>query len=557
MLGLAKKISLYFHTIRYLKLRQIYWRLFYKLFRRSPPKKIRQCLAVPLARFADPIFKLPVLVGPEKFNIHNVAASLSEINWSGDEMPLLWRYHQHYFDDLTSDNWDRRKQWHVALLTSWLEKVTDSRDIGWDPYPTSMRIVNWCKYIMFGEELSSGARDSLCTQAEHLSRRLEHHLLGNHLFANAKALYFAGSIFDGQHAERWLSISRKIIDGELAEQILPDGGHFERSPMYHSSFLEDVLDLINIARCYGRDDDAGRWRQFVGPMLTYLKSMSHRNGAISFFNDSCLEQAPSLIDLIEYGARLDILPLRNRCAESDSELRCVVLKHSGYARIDSADASAILDIGEVGPDYLPGHAHADTLSFELSIFGELVFVNSGTSVYGDSEERERQRGTAAHNTICVSNLNSSEVWSGFRVARRARPYDFVMEYSDNLITISCSHDGYEKLLKPPVTHNRTWQWRRDAVTIIDHLKSPGSYGALGTARFHLHPSITIKDLRHNTVVCALRSGHEIRVQTSQQMQIIPSTYHPRFGVSVENRCILFSMSAASQAETVVSWAQKT
>ena len=80
----------------------------------------------------------------------------------------------------------------------------------------------------------------------------------------------------------------------------------------------------------------------------------------------------------------------------------------------------VCDVAPIGPDHLPAHAHADTLSFELSFKGRRVFVNSGTSEYGLSAERQRQRGTAAHNTLVLDEENSSEVWAGFRVARRAR-----------------------------------------------------------------------------------------------------------------------------------------
>ena len=65
------------------------------------------------------------------------------------------------------------------------------------------------------------------------------------------------------------------------------------------------------------------------------------------------------------------------------------------------DAVAIGDIGNVGPDYIPGHAHADTLSFEMSVFDMRFIVNSGTSVYGLGAERLRQRGTAAHSTVVI------------------------------------------------------------------------------------------------------------------------------------------------------------
>ena len=87
----------------------------------------------------------------------------------------------------------------------------------------------------------------------------------------------------------------------------------------------------------------------------------------------------------------------------------------------------LIDVAKIGPDYLPGHAHADTLSFELSLYGKRLLVNSGISRYGTSLIRQFERSTEAHNTVAIDNKNSSEVWSGFRVARRAYPLDLKIE----------------------------------------------------------------------------------------------------------------------------------
>ena len=67
-----------------------------------------------------------------------------------------------------------------------------------------------------------------------------------------KALVFAGLFFNGKESNRWYQIGQKIIDKELLEQVLNDGGNFELSPMYHSIFLEDLLDLVNIHHIYDK-----------------------------------------------------------------------------------------------------------------------------------------------------------------------------------------------------------------------------------------------------------------------------------------------------------------
>lgn len=243
--------------------------------------------------------------------------------------------------------------------------------------------------------------------------------MGNHLFVNAKALVFSGLFFDGPEAQRWLTHGLEILAREVPEQILPDGGHFERSPLYHALALEDMLDLANVAQTFS---DAltppqkalfSEWRARIPEMIHWLNTLSHPDGGISFFNDASFGIGPETTALCDYAGRLDI-PLKPATAA------LTYLPDSGYARLELGTALVLTDIAAIGPDYLPAHAHADTLSFEMSLNQDRIIVNSGTSVYGTSKERIRQRGTLAHSTLCLSNENSSEVWGGFRVGRRAK-----------------------------------------------------------------------------------------------------------------------------------------
>ena len=111
--------------------------------------------------------------------------------------------------------------------------------------------------------------------------------------------------------------------------------------------------------------------------------MTHPDGQVGFFNDSANGIAASFSQLDEYADRLGLkLPY-----STDPQL--VNLSDSGFVQVTQGPAFALLDVGEIGPDYLPGHAHADTLSFELSLFGQRCIVNSGISQYGDGAERHR------------------------------------------------------------------------------------------------------------------------------------------------------------------------
>ncbi len=283
-----------------------------------------------------------------------------------------------------------RTLWHRALVARWVLENPPGRGSGWEPYPTSLRIVNWVKWALAGNALEEVARQSLAVQTRFLRERLETHLLGNHLWANAKALVFAGAFFDGAEAEAWRVKGLGLLRRELEEQILPDGGHFERSPMYHAIVLEDVLDLLQLARVYpGRftDEHVAAWREIVPRMHRWLRVMTHPDGGISFFNDAAFDIAPALAALTEYAAALgvacDLAPL------ADIE----ALTGSGYVRLQFGPAVMIADVGEIGPDHLPGHAHADTLSCELSLRGRRVLVNAGTSTYKVTASGRARRAT--------------------------------------------------------------------------------------------------------------------------------------------------------------------
>ena len=91
----------------------------------------------------------------------------------------------------------------------------------------------------------------------------------------------------------------------------------------------------------------------------------------------------------------------------------LTLQDSGYIRYESNGLVLIIDVAEVCPSYLPAHAHADTLSYEFSYKNQRIIVNSGTSQYDRSEQRNFERGTSAHSTLEIDGRDSSEIWIFF------------------------------------------------------------------------------------------------------------------------------------------------
>jgi uncharacterized heparinase superfamily protein len=490
------------------------------------------------------------MLGPQQFRFLNLEHNLpAQSGWNDAALSKLWLYNLHYFDDLNAREASQRTAWQHALLARWLQENPPRSSNGWEPYPTSLRIVNWIKWLATGNAAPPGMAQSLATQVRWLCKRMEWHLLGNHLFANAKALVFAGLFFEGVEAAAWLDSGLKIIARQLPEQVLADGGNFERSTMYHAIFLEDVLDLVNAATHWSGRVPAvqvAQWREAAGRMLDWLAGMTHPDGEIALFNDAAFGIAPNLAELGSYAQRLGMAAvIASEVRESKPSL--THFQESGYLRLDTGRAVALLDVAPIGPDYLPGHAHADTLAFELSVHGQRVVVNGGTSRYGLGPERLRERGTAAHSTVEIAGQDSSEVWGGFRVARRAHPFDLQVQQEPGRLQVTCSHDGYSRLPGAPV-HRREWQMDERGLRVTDAVRG-GNHAAL--ARYILHPDVLITAAGANTWQLTLPGGQALRVVVlSGQAHIESASYAPEFGKVLPTQCLVVALA---QGQAAVEW----
>lgn len=144
----------------------------------------------------------------------------------------------------------------------------------------------------------------------------------------------------------------------------------------------------------------------------------------------------------------------------------------------------------MGPDFQPGHSHCDTLSFELSIKGRRVIVDSGCCQYEDGNIRKYNRGNVGHNTVTVDGENQSEVWGAHRCARRAYPlYARLNERKDGSLHFEGAHDGYKRLKGRPI-HHRSVTWKDDEIFIVDRIKGSGVHDI--ESRLHIHPDLMVK-----------------------------------------------------------------
>jgi len=193
------------------------------------------------------------------------------------------------------------------------------------------------------------------------------------------------------------------------------------------------------------------------------------------------------------------------------------------------------------PRYSPRPKDSDLLEelglkdkFVIGYIGtpwQRIFVNSGISCYGNSRERLMQRGTACHNTLVVDGKNSSEVWDGFRVAKRAYPLGLENEDKGKEgLWIRCGHDGYTRLKGKPV-HWREWCLKDNSLEIKDQVTGDFSEAV---AFYHLYPGLVV-DSRNRRI---FSDDISMTYETDANIFIENQHYYPEFGKAVPNECLV-------------------
>ena len=343
-------------------------------------------------------------------------------SWSGPHASHLWSFNLHYHEyllPLLKKTLEGSGEGYVKkakdIVRSWIASCPRSAGgDAWHPYTISVRTANWLAFVAEGTDLVASDAEfmkdfdaSLAEQYAHLSRHLETDLMANHYFENLKALVLlAAYLQDGAVLE----VALGLLEGQIDEQVLSDGMHFELSPMYHKIVLEGLLRVIATLRVAGIERPA--FEGAARKMCDALYSLEKDTNRTPLFNDSGDNVAKSRDALLSCAKRLlDHEPVAS-----------LDLNSSGYHIIERdcsvGKVKLILDAGMPGPRYAPGHAHCDALSFELFINGAPVVVNSGTYAYQDAR-RAWFRSSAAHNGVWREGVEQSEMWGEHRMARGA------------------------------------------------------------------------------------------------------------------------------------------
>ncbi len=519
-----------FNTVKYLKPIQIYYRIFYAFRRKWRNITCFQyqinVIPQPVPLQMQPSISGFVSYKKNIFTFLNIEHHFKEnIDWNYFEYGKLWTYNLTYFDFLQQVNLNKNDG--LALIHDFIEQIESIKD-GLEPFPIALRGINWIKFLTQKKIVTHQINNSLFFQYQVLMDNLEYHLLGNHLLENGFSLLFGAYYFQN---EKFYKKAKEILVTELNEQILDDGAHFELSPMYHQIMLFRLLDCINLLNKNHWKDDGllELFRIKAKLMLSWLDTITFRNGNIPLFNDCANKIAPTTNQLNSYASTLNIQVENGNYHLSDS----------GYRKFVKEKYECIVDIGNIGPDYIPGHAHSDTFNFELYVDSKPLIVDSGSSTYEVNSKRIKERSTAAHNTVEVDGLDQSEVWGGFRVANRAK----IISIKEKQNFLSATHDGYKKRLG--VLHQRQFIYSDDCIYIIDSIQSQKDHDAI--FRLHFFPNTNLKIVNNGVFA----DNVLISIPEHQKFSIKEYQYSPEFNKQLSANMIEISFSKKLEIKIIL------
>ncbi|KQS76123.1 heparinase [Rhizobium sp. Leaf384] len=284
------------------------------------------------------------------------------------------------------------------------------------------------------------------------------------------------------------------LDLELDRQILPDGGHVSRNPRIALDLLLDLLPLRQTYVNLGHDVPV-RLIPSIDRMFPALRFFRHQGGELALFNGATSAQANELMSVLRYDETAG-QPFKG-------------LPDSQYERLAAKDVVVVMDTGRPISAALSRNAHAGCLSFELSSGRHRFIINSGAPRFAGERYRQMARLTAAHSTVTVEDRSSARLstsdFLGPIVTGGVSEVVVNRSASDGGDTVVARHNGYVGPFG--LIHERDLSLNATGTTLRgrDRMITPEGadpdpqHTATAVARFHIHPSITIRRVDANEI----------------------------------------------------------
>lgn len=354
------------------------------------------------------------------------------------------------------------------------------------------RIAAWLgHYDFFAATADDAFRQRLMARlladARRLSASLPTEELDGRALSAIKGLTAAAVALPDQSA--FLARVLRFLPQEIARQVLPDGCHAERSPLAHLAALQDLIDIRALLQS-AQAQHSSMLGSAIERMATVLRFFRHGDSGLAQFNGTKEETGPLIDQVLARAGRSGKVP--------------TALPDGGFHRLQAGRTVLLVDCGAPPPAGLDRYAHAGTLAMELSVGRERLVVNCGGFPSGGEAWRDATRATAAHSTLVVADVNSSELRPD-GLGRRAVVNDLQRQEADGAYWLEASHDGWKRAFG--AIHRRSLYMSSSGDDVRGEDTVEAATPQPFTLRFHLHPDVTANPQQGGeAVLLRLRSG---------------------------------------------------
>jgi len=340
----------------------------------------------------------------------------------------------------------------VAVLEGWMRFAVKRPELAYiSTFVVTQRLIALTCALYFLRALPESTPDEpqlrlalariVGQDVEYLLPRLGTSFPNGHLLTDRFAGWFATCMYPELVGARLdIASAEALFWSELERQTYADGGGFEHAVHYHGLAAEMALLWLLISRRQGREPDRGRLDR-VRKMLELQVDLSGPDGDAPAIGDGIEDPMIPLDGALHgtaaamrevYRMLFDAGAVPLRAGHPAHERAFWLLAGETAAQDGSGRRSAFGDYPQAGifvfadddentrctfrtglrggSGYMPGHMHADFLSFSLTLRGRPLLVDAGTYCYRNEATIVEERavfwrrhfaGQNAHNGIVI------------------------------------------------------------------------------------------------------------------------------------------------------------
>ena len=433
-----------------------------------------------------------------------------------------WRAELHAFDfglDLALNyriSGDTSYARHLRyLMAHWIGANPPGQGSGWLLRPLARRVRNWILAADLARQdwesdttFFKLVTQSLSLQAAFLHRYAPAFPFTEEALDSAIALQLAGKFFGGETGEELWSAGREILRREIENTFSPGRRGVGSRPASQVHLAQAVLEFLLFKN--GEIDEGHFFKDKLREILKLIEDILLPDRSLPLFGPSPAYSESDLPDLFAIAAVLLSEPVWKNMAGKFGVLPYMFLGEAGKAafdnlpetgwnsgtclnprfelyRLSKTEGSAIVINGRLPR---PQEHHQDGLTYELTVRGQRVVVDSGANSPGDAPQEKYFSSALAHNVFLVDGKGPRN-----GRPRHSHPPAALAEPAGGAVRLRLTLRG---LPFPGVAHQRTWYCLdEEDWVILDRLDGKGRHSAVSL--IHFYPTFEI-EVRNNAAL---------------------------------------------------------